>query len=61
MIKLCDQKAKEVRININLKDNKSNIRYRGDYVIKHKNDAISGLINEIIQYIDAVDEEQLYL
>ena len=44
-------------MNIDLKDNKSNIRHRGNYTIEYKSDVISRSTNKIIRYIDIVDEE----
>ena len=61
MIKLYNQKAKAVRINIDLKDTDSNVRYYSNYLIKHKNKLISRLINKMIRSIDAVEEEKMYV
>jgi len=58
VIKLFDQKAKVVMTNMDLKNMDSNARYYGNYLIKHENELISILINEIIRSIDAIEEEK---
>ena len=61
VIKLYNQRAKEIWFNVDLKERRTNIRYRGYYTIEYNNKVISRLINKIVRLIDVVDEERRYI
>ena len=54
-------KANQIRISIDEREDKNNIRYLGDYSFRYKNEVIIRLINKMIREIDIVYEEIRYV
>ena len=61
IIKYCNRRVKEVRMKVNEKAERNNIRYYRDYTLLYKGNIILLTTNEIIRMIDAVEEEQRYI
>ena len=56
----CDRRSKEIRKNIHLRENDTNIRFYGDYIIMKGNEVKSRAIKEVIREIDTKIDEKEY-
>jgi len=60
MIVICDQKAKETRIQNKRNSVSTNVKYNSYYVLIKDNKPLIKSINEIVQIEDAREEERQY-
>ena len=57
MVKLCHTRVNQIREEIELRIEESNMRYFGNNIMLHKIKPISILINEMIRMINTILEE----
>ena len=60
-MKICDKRAQTIREIIDQRTGDKNIRFYGQYGLKHNNKSASRSINELIWWIDATQAERRYL
>ena len=56
----CDRRSREIRKNIYLRENNTNIRFYSNYTIMKGNEVKSRAIKEAIREIDAEIDEKEY-
>ena len=60
MIRICNRKSKEVRINNIINIVPTNIKHYGLYMIMHHNKIQSKVIKEVIRIVDIIETENKY-